>query len=176
MQSCRGATVSGFNQFIREQREVGGACYVTLTKFDTNGLRIPYQNLSIDMVPDLSFHPGAGTNLWDTVGQRVTAVLEEGRPGRSLIVVITDGENTTSSVFRSPQAVAEVVARALNSGVSFLYFGAGRRARSEALAMGFPDHVITEFDTREMDRAMNQISQQAKAFRVERLRRYRNAT
>jgi hypothetical protein len=166
MGSCHASTVDGFNKFVGEQREVPGRCYLTLTKFDTQGLRTPYEYLSIDMVPDLTFYPGASTNLFDVVGKRVSALLASPPPGRALVVVITDGEENASREFRTPEQVREVVNRALEAGITFLYFGAGHRARQTAEQMGFPASVINEFDTKRMAQTMNKISAQTTAFRA----------
>lgn len=166
MSSCHDATVAGFNKFVADQREVPGACYLTLTKFDSGNLKTPYQHLSLEMVPELSFHPGGGTNLYDVVGQRVSAILDNPPPGRALVVVITDGEENASTEYRRPEQVKEVVERAIQQGITFLYFGAGHRARQTAEQMGFPGNVINEFDTRRMAQTMKKISQQAQAFRV----------
>lgn len=166
MSSCHGATVSGFNRFIAEQRELGGDCYLTLTKFDQNGLRTPYENLRLEAVPDLSFFPGSMTNLYDVVGGRVTEVLRQPRQGRSLVVVITDGGENCSRTFRTSESVKAVVSEALSRGVSFIYFGAGPGAEKQALEMGFPENVVTVFDTREMGKAMATVSANVKAFRA----------
>lgn len=166
MSSCHGATVSGFNKFVAEQREVPGRCYLTLTKFDSTSLRTPYEHLSIEMVPDLSFHPGSSTNLYDVVGKRVSALLASPPPGRALVVVITDGEENASHEFRRPEQVREVVQKGLEAGITFLYFGAGHRARQTAEQMGFPASVINEFDTKRMAQTMNKISAQTTAFRA----------
>lgn len=165
MGSCHSQTVQGFNAFVADQREVSGKCYLTLTKFDSSNLKTPYQHLSIDLVPDLSFHPGGMTNLYDVVGQRVTALLETPPPGRALVVVITDGGENASRTF-SQQAVRQVVERALEAGITFLYFGAGREAKQAAEQMGFPASSVNEFDTAHMTQTMNQISRETKAFRV----------
>jgi hypothetical protein len=167
MVSCSTATISGFNAFVREQCEVGGDCYLTLTKFDTAGLRTPYQNLRIESVPELTFFPNLGTPLWDVVGKRTREVLARPRVGRTLIVVITDGQNTQrEGDFATAEAVRAVVDQAIESGISYLYFGAGPKAKDYALEMGIPDNAITVFDTREMGNAMKTVSAQTRAFRV----------
>jgi hypothetical protein len=165
MQSCHSATVAGFNKFVADQRELGGECYLTLTKFDSLGLKTPYVNLPLDMVPELTFFPGSSTNLYDVVGARVSSVLNQGRHGRSLVVVLTDGGENASREYSQAQVQA-VVSNALSAGVTFLYFGAGAGARQTALAMGFPEHVITVFDTRNMNETMQTVSAQTRAFRV----------
>lgn len=167
MGSCKNETIAGFNNYVAEQREVGGDCYLTLTKFDTAGLRTPYENLRIEAVPELTFYPNAGTPLFDVIGKRTNEVLQRGRSGRSLIVVITDGYNTERyGEFPTAGHVKEVVQRAMESGISFLYFGAGSGAKQHALEMGFPESCIEVFDTRKMGETMKTASAKTRAFRV----------
>lgn len=166
MSSCHGATVNGFNAFIADQREVGGDCYLTLSKFDSNGIRTPYENLRLESVPELSFFPGSMTNLWDVVGGRVSEVLKQNRQGRSLVVVLTDGGENASRSFNCEQ-VKSLVSEAISKGVSFLYFGAGTGAKQQALDMGFPENTITVFDTRHMADTMKTVSAKTRAFRAE---------
>jgi hypothetical protein len=166
MSSCHSATVTGFNAFVAEQREIEGSCYLTLTKFDAQNLKTPYQNLRIEAVPELTFFPGGGTNLYDVVGQRVGEVLRQNRQGRSLVVVITDGDENCSKTFRTADSVKAVISAAISQGVTFLYYGAGSRAKQTALAMGFPDNSIEVFDTRHMGETMKTASAKTRAFRV----------
>jgi hypothetical protein len=165
MMSCHGATVQGFNAFVAEQREIEGLCFLTLSKFDSDGIRTPYQNLALDMVPPLSFHPGMWTNLYDVVGDRVTALLDQKRNGRSLVVVITDGQDNKSQRFNAA-SVSRVVQDAMQQGVSFLYFGAGPGAKETALQMGFPETLVTVFETAHIAQTMNVMSAQTTAFRA----------
>lgn len=165
MTSCHAATVSGFDGFIAEQREVEGDCYLTLSKFDSASIRTPYVNLPLDMVPELTFYPGQMTNLYDVVGERVTAVLGQPRHGRSLVVVITDGGENASTKFNQ-ERVRSLVEQAVNAGVTFLYFGAGSGAQQTARDMGFPEHTIKEFNTAKMAETMKTVSAETRAFRA----------
>lgn len=165
MASCHAATVSGFNEFIAEQKTIEGSCYLTLTKFDSSGIKTPYVNLALDLVPNLSFHPGATTNLYDVVGKRVRDLLAQNRNGRSLVVIITDGEDNASREF-NVHSVKAMVEDALSRGVSFLYFGAGSRAEQIGRAMGIPASAIRVFDTARMGETMAVMSAQTRAFRA----------
>lgn len=165
MQRPAEATRQGFNAFVAEQREQPGACYLTLSKFDASETITPYRNLSIGSVPDLSFFPRGGTNLYDVMGDHLTTILASPRPGRTMVVLITDGEDTSSRRFRADQ-VSALVAQALNSGIQFLYFGAGRRASSEAEAMGFPSDTIKVFEIDNMRETMADMSVATSAFRA----------
>ena len=69
-------TLGGFQDFIDEQRKLNGLCLLTLTKFDTTGLRNPYIDLDIGMVPYLTtntYTPNSVINLYDTIVNRIDA-------------------------------------------------------------------------------------------------------
>jgi hypothetical protein len=167
MSSCHGATVNGFNAFIAEQREVGGDCYLTLSKFDSSGIKTPYENLRLESVPELSFFPGSSTNLFDVVGQRTSAVS---RTSRDRAVRLSSSSRTAARMRLAPGAAPNrsrnSSLKAISDGVSFLYFGAGHGAKQQALNMGFPENTITVFDTRHMGETMKTVSAKTRAFRA----------
>lgn len=165
MYSCHDATVAGFNAFVDEQKAIDGLCFLTLSKFDASQIKTPYVNLAINLVPPLSFHPRGGTNLYDVVGRRVTELLNQNRLGRSLVVVITDGEDTSSHQFNAA-SIRTKVAEAMANGISFLYFGAGPNAKRVGLEMGFPETAITVFETTRMRETMATMSAATTAFRA----------
>ncbi len=158
-----GPTIAGFNGFIEDQKSIEGACYLTLTKFDSNGIRTPYRNLSIQSVPPLSFFPGSMTNLYDVVGQRLHEVV--GLKGRRLMVVITDGADNQSRSYTASK-VAELVSQARSEGISLLYFGADANAASIGRQMGFRDGEITVFKATDIEQTMAVVSSSTRAFRV----------
>lgn len=159
------ATVSGFNDFLTEQRIFSGACYLTLSKFDAQETKTPYRNLALSSVPNLSFFPRGGTNLYDVMGDHLTTILDAPRPGRTMVVLITDGQDTSSRRFRAAD-VSGLIEKAISTGVSFLYYGAGKRASAEGKAMGFPDHNIRVFEIGNMRDTMREMSAATSAFRA----------
>ncbi len=109
MNSVRLDTISGFNSFLEDQKKVAGKCTMTLLQFDTqfkllaNGEDIQ----SVQPLTESTYVPGGDTALLDaiartiiTTGQRLSAMPEEERPARVVVVIMTDGEENSSVEFK----------------------------------------------------------------------------
>jgi hypothetical protein len=75
MQSCRDATISGYNEYLQMQKadakETGIPTFVSLYKFDGYSLKGVFERISVEEVPNLdrnSYNPKGGTNLYDAIG------------------------------------------------------------------------------------------------------------
>lgn len=128
-------TKRGFDQFVREQQAVEGECNLTLVKF-ANGYEFVHSGLPIQAVPPLEFSPNGGTALLDAVGRAILETDERlnADPARNVIfVVITDGEENSSSEFRLEHIRALIKER---SSWSFVFFGADIDAMAESAKLG----------------------------------------
>ena len=172
MSSHLGATISGFNSFVDEQRAAGGQCLLTLTKFDTSGFRTPYVDTDVNLVPHLNsntFVPNLGTNLRDALGQRVREL--EARLAtwtikpQVLFVVLTDGDDNASSAYSVPQ-IRDLIAAHEFLGWTFVYLGSDARALEAAKAMGFQAGNTKQFENSQMHQTMETLAQATTVFRA----------
>lgn len=110
MSTIRNDVIGGVNEFLRTQRECDGQCVFSLVQFDTeNPHEWVFTAEPIRLVADLTektFQPRAGTPLLDAVGstivkigERLSKIREEDRPGNVILVVVTDGEENSSKEF-----------------------------------------------------------------------------
>ena len=174
MGSCHGPTVAGFNDFLTEQKSQTGTCLLSLTKFDTAGQKTPYVDLDISMVPEMQadwFIPGGGTNLRDTIGDRLSSLKQrletwDAKPN-VLVVVMTDGDDNASRTFTE-----ETIRSALKSyaadGWTFVYLGADQDALATANRLGFPDGNIKSFASAKMRETMQTLARATTAYRATR--------
>lgn len=72
MQSCRDATISGYNEYLQMQKkdadETGIETFVSLYKFDGRTLTSVFDRVEVKEVSELdrnSYNPQGGTNLYD---------------------------------------------------------------------------------------------------------------
>lgn len=105
METIKKDTEGGFNSFIEAQKKVPGAAQVTLAQFDTLYERV-YSSISIHDVPKFTLKPRGGTALLDGIGRLVTeigqelaALEEDKRPGKVIVVIMTDGEENSSHAY-----------------------------------------------------------------------------
>jgi hypothetical protein len=165
------ATIGGYNDFLDLQRQRPEPCLLSLTKFDTHGLRTPYIDSDIQCVPDLteaSFLPGAGTNLRDAILARIDALSARLANWDVippvLFVVMTDGQDNASNV--APEVVAARVGAATVQGWSCVYLGANGPANQIGTSLGFAAGNIRSFETARMRETMHDLGQATSAFRA----------
>lgn len=165
MQSCANATRHGFDEFVTKQREEEGECFLTLTKFDSQGVKTPYEYLPLEMVPPLSFFPGASTNLYDCIGDRLTAILDTTQTGKSLFVIMTDGGDNMSHRYTIDTA-RDLVVRAQSMGIVVVFLGPSESALSVGTRLGIPEGNIKSFRTEDMHETMSNLTESTTAFRA----------
>ena len=114
------------------------------------------------------FTPGSSTNLYDTIGIRMSALTERLKTWsvkpNVLFVVMTDGSDNAS-------ALSEVAVRANllhmteSYGWSFVYLGAHEQALAVAARLGFAPGNSKQFKASEMRETMQNLAKATKAYR-----------
>jgi hypothetical protein len=165
MQSCANATMIGFDDYVAAQKSEGGECFLTLTKFDSTSIRTPYENLPISMVPPLSFHPGSTTNLYDCIGDRLAATLSQDRYGKSLFVIMTDGDDNASLRF-TIESARTLIQQAQDNGIVVVFMGPDDTALNVGSKLGIPTGNIKSFHTDKMRETMSDLKAATKAYRA----------
>lgn len=174
MSSCQRQTVAGFNDFLSEQKAQGGDCLFSLTKFDTSGIKSPFTDIDIQMVPPMDtdwFIPRASTNLRDTIGQRIASLKARLaswtiKPN-VLFIVMTDGDDNASRSY-SEAAIRSALSEYMQEGWTFVYLGADQNATQVASRLGFPIGNIKSFASAEMQETMQGLARATTAYRAAR--------
>lgn len=145
MASRKEQTITGFNEFLHEQKQVPGRASLTLTLFNTE-TEVRHLVVPINDVPDLTaetFTPGGMTALLDAVGEtirsvgtRLEAMDEVDRPGLVLFAIITDGQENSSKEY-TKKAVNEMIRHQEDVyGWEFDYVGTDPSVWTEAAGLG----------------------------------------
>jgi hypothetical protein len=143
MESIKSDTEGGFNAFIAEQHKQPGEVNVTLAQFDTE-YEVVYANKSVGDVPRLDLQPRGGTALYDSLGRLITdvgaglaATQEDDRPGKVIVVVMTDGHENSSTEW-THDAVSSVIRRQERDySWEFVFLGANMDAVAIGQQLGF---------------------------------------
>ena len=147
MDAIRSDVIGGFNSFIRNQQEAGGACVMTLVQFDDQD---PYEVVA-DAVPiaemaplsESTFVPRGTTPLYDAMGHAIANATiraerraAAGEPAEDILfVTFTDGlENASREYDRAK--VFDLVKRREERGWTFAYLGANQDAYAEGDKVG----------------------------------------
>jgi hypothetical protein len=141
MDSIQEATISGFNEFLREQQEEGGAAAMTLTLFDT-GFQTVATATPIGHVRPLdgqTYRPGGMTALYDAIGHtmRITDdYVAEHKPDQVIFVIMTDGLENSSREFDRSAILRMIEERQQSAGYEFIYLGANQDSYAVGDGMG----------------------------------------
>ncbi|MDY6991647.1 MAG: vWA domain-containing protein [Pseudomonadota bacterium] len=148
MERIRDDTIGGFNAFLEEQQQLPGHATLTLVQFDTQD---PYEVIHhfkpIQDIPKLSretYVPRASTPLLDAIGRGINdlehsiAKLDaHERPGKVVLVIITDGKENSSQEFKKDQIVKMIKQHQRQHNWQFVFLSADLNAIDDAQAYGF---------------------------------------
>ena len=156
MQSIREDTIGGFNAFLHEQQQQPGHATLTLVQFDSQD---PYEVIHhfrpIAAIPDLTsttFVPRASTPLLDAIGRGINDLEKTvadlpapDKPGRIVMVIITDGQENSSREF-TRALVQQMIGEKQQAGWQFVFLSADLTAINEALDSGVSAVSALSFD------------------------------
>lgn len=139
-------TIGSFNTFLKEQKDVPGEAAFTLCTFN-HDYTLVHDFVKLASVPDLNsktYQPAGNTALLDalgtsinTVGQKLAAMPEDERPSKVIFLVITDGQENSSSRFSKEQIKSMVEHQRETYKWEFVFIGANIDAFHEGQSYGF---------------------------------------
>ncbi len=142
MESTKADTEGGFNSFISEQRTLPGDVKVSLYQFD-DIYETVYEGKPLSQVPALELRPRNGTALVDAigktidnVGKRLASTPEEARPGKVVVVIMTDGGENASRVYNRLQIADKIKTQEGVYNWQFVFIGANQDAIATATQYG----------------------------------------
>lgn len=133
----------GFNTYVEQQREVDGRCTMSLYQFDDE-YEVVFEDREINDVPTLQLVPRGCTALFDavgrtinSVGEKLAALEEEQRPGRVILVIITDGQENASHEFTRNSIKEMIEHQESVYSWEIVFLGSNFDAYAEGMTMGF---------------------------------------
>jgi len=154
MNSIKTDAIGGFNAYIDSQKKLEGTASITLILFNTER-KIVYSNISINEVPLLteqSYVPNGCTALLDTigfvidsVGHRLNQTLEDERPQKVMICILTDGEENSSKKFTNQQIQKKIEHQRTVYSWEFSYLGANQDAFAIAKNLNIDSKYTANF-------------------------------
>lgn len=138
-------TIKGFNQFLRDQKKGPGTATITLNQFNHRFERvIDAQDVAVAFpLTSETFVTKGNTALLDAIGKsivdtgaRLNAMPEDQRPGKVIVVIITDGEENDSHEFSRVQINSMIDHQQDNYQWEFVFLGANQDAIREAAKIG----------------------------------------
>jgi Mg-chelatase subunit ChlD len=137
MASIRHDMEGGINQLFKDQAEVAGKCFVTMSQFDTEFELLAHRE-PIERIDSYTLNPRGGTALLDAIGRTITTVADDFGPvpaPQVIVAIVTDGEENSSREW-TQTGVKDLVERKTRAGWKFTYLGANQDAITVARGMG----------------------------------------
>jgi hypothetical protein len=157
MASVREPTISGFNDFVEEQKKLkdGGRALMSLVQFD-HLYEVNFTAEPIENVPELdtgSYMPRGNTALHDAIGRTIRE-LEAWTHAhdwkeRVLVLIITDGQENASQEFDFATTAA-LIKQKEAGGWNFAYMGANQDSYAVGNALNVKLGYRANFDASEL--------------------------
>lgn len=153
METSKKATEDGWRELLNEQRQHPGACQVTLAQFDTE-YELVYPTTDIADVPEFILQPRGMTALLDAagrfitqIGEQLSALPEDRRPGNVICMIMTDGMENSSHEWTWDSVKKLITQQQDEWNWKFIFLGAnidaveigGRMGVPQAAAMTYAD-------------------------------------
>ena len=146
--------VGGYNTFIEKQKETPGECFVSFYQFN-DIYETVFERKALTEVPILdekTYVPRNMTALHDAIGKTVnnygtylSALKEEERPERVLVIIITDGFNNASREF-TLESVREIIKHQTEVySWDFVFMGSNIDAWKQSEAYGIASSSTSQF-------------------------------
>jgi hypothetical protein len=150
MDSIAADMEGGLRQFIIDQQEVGGECYLSLAQFD-HEYEMVHLGVPIAQVPDYHLVPRGSTALLDAIGrattelgERLAGMPEDDRPGHVVVLIITDGYENSSRDWNLDRVKARIQEQTDSYSWTFMYLGANQDAIQAGAGIGVQgSHSLT---------------------------------
>lgn len=152
MNASKEATEDGWRELINGQRQQPGRCEVTLAQFD-NDYEVLYPPTDIAQVPEFVVRPRGMTALLDAagrfiteVGERLSALPEDERPGQVVCLIMTDGMENASHQW-TWDAVNRLITQQREAyNWEFIFLGADMDAVEVGARMGMDRKYAMTYD------------------------------
>ena len=151
MASIRDDAEGGINTFIEGQRSMESDAYLTLVEFDSS-YHFVHRAVPMSDVGPYNLVPRGSTALLDAVGRaidetdaRIAGLSETERPGLVIMVIITDGQENSSTEF-SRSEIRRMIERQQRLGWQFTFLAADASAFSEGASIGINEGHSARYD------------------------------
>lgn len=146
MLDCKKQTINNFNEFLSEQKRQPGEARLRLVQFDDQYEFLYDKPLqAAEPLTDTTFVPRGSTALNDAIGRtcdelghELRHMAEIDRPGKVVVIVLTDGYENASKTY-SQHKVKQIVGHQRSKyNWAFIFMGAEERAVMQAEQYNIP--------------------------------------
>lgn len=138
METCKAETITGFNNFIKEQKKLGVEDTTVSITFFNSYVNKAVENSplnNINVLDESNYVPNGYTALLDAVSATIDSVSRDLGNKRAIVVIMTDGQENSSHTITNAQ-LKEKIEQKTAQGWEFIYLGANQDAFAEAHKYG----------------------------------------
>ena len=134
-------TINSFNEYVQALKGEKNKISMTLTRFNSDAVKIDYVDKAIKDVPELTdkiYQPNAMTPLFDAIGKTAKELKEKLKGQKDikvLMVILSDGQENYSKEYKLDDIKALIKENEKDSW-TFIYLGADQNAWDEASKFG----------------------------------------
>jgi len=137
MQSVKGQTISGFNEYIETLRKDKTAKNMrfTLTKFNSGKMEVKHSGVKledVELLTDANYQPNECTPLYDAIGRTINNL---GMVDKALVIIQTDGQENASREYDRSK-IFDLISSKKKFGWTFAFLGADQDAWAASGAIG----------------------------------------
>jgi len=160
MTSVKGKTISGFNEYIDGLKKIKNKVLFTLTKFNSDMVKVVYNTVKIKDVKHLtdnSYQPQAMTPLYDAIGTAINQLSKNLKEAKQkvLFVILTDGLENHSQEYTSEQ-ITNLIEEKRDEGWQFVFLGANQDAWIQGQKFGMLKGNTMSYDSQNIKGMMGQ--------------------
>lgn len=178
MSSMSAESIGGFNAFLEAQKKLPGEAKLTLVLFD-HEYSVIYSGKDIREVKPLDdkiYSPRGTTALLDAVGRTVDDVgkrlhdtVEQERPSKVLVTILTDGLENASKDYTKKKLSEMISHQREKYSWEFIFLAANQDAFAEGTNLGISGHLSMNYccsSALGYKKAFHEISGMTKQFRA----------
>ena len=168
MQSCKGAAIAGFNEYVGTLRKYPAETRFTLTLFNSEKMEVRYHDAAVSAITDLdveTYRPDKGTPLYDAIGCTLSSARQHTvSEARKLCVILTDGEENASREYTRSNVFA-LIKEFEKEGWAFLYLGADHDVWAAGESLGVMEQNRIAFKKEEVGSTFKTLSESTSSYR-----------
>jgi len=145
METCKEATISGFNEYIETLKQRRGTIRMTLMKFDSTKMDIVYEDKAIGDIEPLNedtYRPGAMTPLYDAIAKTIQDIPED--RDNVLCIIMTDGLENASQEYKR-EDIFKMIKEKEEQGWSFVFLGANQDSWQTGQSIGLSQGNVADY-------------------------------
>jgi hypothetical protein len=145
MSNLKDDVIGGYNSYVKKQAEVDGIAKISLIQFDdkyeVNYIAIDAKNVA--EIDDITYRPRGATALIDAIGrtivamgERFSAMSEEERPEKVILLIQTDGDENASHEYTEEKINEMITEQESKYSWEVVFLGAKINAKGVASHLG----------------------------------------